>query len=96
MKLILALEIVFWLAVAYFIIRQIVVPLWNNEKTFPMFRARRDLERKLRDTKTAVGDYEVFQQIRAEVEKLPTPEPPTEILPKSPPQKKTRQKSAKR
>lgn len=101
MKLIFALEIIFWLAAAYVIFRQIVVPLWNNEKTFPIFRARRKLEKKLRDTHTAVGDYELFQQIRSEAEKLPAPEPPpmeapTQILPKKLSVSKTRQKSVKR
>jgi hypothetical protein len=99
MKLILTLELIFWLFVAYFIIRQIVVPLWKNEKTLPMFRTRRELEAKLRDTKTAVGDYEVFQQIRAEAEKLPppvAPDTPTQILPKTSPVKTTPRKPAKR
>jgi hypothetical protein len=76
MRLILALELTFWILVTYFIIRQVVVPLWKNEKMFPMFRTRRDLEVKLRDTRTAVGDFEVYQKIKEEAEKLPAPEAP--------------------
>lgn len=96
MKLILALEITFWLFITYLVVRQVVVPLWKNEQMFPMFRKRRDLEVKLKATKTAVGDYELLQQIRAEAEKLPNPEPPTQILPKSSPIKSTAKKTTKR
>lgn len=70
MKFIAALEIVFWLLVLYTLARQVIVPLWNGEKIFPVLRRRRDLEVNLRDAQTHLNDQEVINKIEAVKSKI--------------------------